>query len=311
MQTSPPKFSVIIPTYNRATTIPATINAILQQTNQDFEIIVMDDGSTDDTNKELEFFNEPRLKIFKQRNGGCANARSNGCDQASGEWLCFCDSDDIWTSGYLSRIDEASRVFDTDVIFTNYQVEGETQPRIYGNQHNRWLKKWKVETFYPFTLMSEDLYIGLLEWQPTFPSAFSIKRDFYKSIGGIKKDLGKVRSEDGHLTRRAAAFGRFTYIDANLVMLGRQEDNLSSSFLENLCGGVSHLERFIEQKEIPEKYFNPTKEEIINHHKQICDQAYWAGNYKHSLRAIRRIPMRQWSLRTYRNFLFSKFRTLN
>lgn len=303
--THTPKFSVIIPTYNRELIVLNVIQAVLQQSEQDFEIIIIDDGSKDRTVETIRTLNDDRIKIFEQTNKGCSIARSNGCDQASGEWLAFCDSDDIWAPEYLQEVSKAIGTYNTDVVFTNYQVEGEDKPRIDGKYAKDWISKWSIDQNSRTYLCSENFYDGLLEWQPTFPSAFTIRTSFYHQIGGIKKDLNRVRSEDGHLVRRAAAHGRYAYIARNLVTLGRQEDNLSSNYLRNLCGGVSHLERFIARKEIPEQYFESTIREIINHHKQICDQAFWAKDYKQSLASASVIPFRQWTVRTLRNYIIS------
>ncbi len=91
-----PKISVIIPTYNRAGTLPRAIDSILDQTIKDIELIVVDDGSTDSTPEILgDYISEDkRIKILKQKNQGPATARNNGVVRSSSKYIAFMDSDD-------------------------------------------------------------------------------------------------------------------------------------------------------------------------------------------------------------------------
>jgi len=92
-----PEISVIIPAYNAEKTIVETIQSIQDQTFQDLEIIVIDDGSTDKTLKILHQIDDPRLKIFSYENGGVSVARNRGILHSQGEFLSFIDADDLWT----------------------------------------------------------------------------------------------------------------------------------------------------------------------------------------------------------------------
>ena len=91
-----PKVSVIIPTYNRAETVSRAIESVLAQTVTDIEVIVVDDGSVDDTGKLLEAMFGDRIRYFAQVNQGASVARNRGVVEARGEWIAFLDSDDIW-----------------------------------------------------------------------------------------------------------------------------------------------------------------------------------------------------------------------
>jgi glycosyltransferase involved in cell wall biosynthesis len=90
-----PKVSVVIPTYNRASYIGEAIQSVLNQTYQDFELIVVDDGSTDNTGTALDQFGE-RIRVLYQQNSGVSVARNKGTFAARGEWVAFLDSDDEW-----------------------------------------------------------------------------------------------------------------------------------------------------------------------------------------------------------------------
>src|SRR5665213_1460293 len=90
-----PLISIIVPAFNRANTIARTINSILLQTYSDFEIIVVEDGSTDETIKVLQQFTDMRLKIiYHDTNKGVTAAKNTGLNNIHGEWFTILDSDD-------------------------------------------------------------------------------------------------------------------------------------------------------------------------------------------------------------------------
>ncbi|GAB4317631.1 MAG: glycosyltransferase [Candidatus Sumerlaeia bacterium] len=91
-----PVFSVIIPTYNRAALVREAVASVLSQTFQDFELIVVDDGSTDKTPSVLKQIEDPRLSMLVQPRSGPSAARNAGARRAKGRWLAFLDSDDLW-----------------------------------------------------------------------------------------------------------------------------------------------------------------------------------------------------------------------
>lgn len=112
-----PKISVIIPTYNRAAVLPRAVDSVLAQKGAEFELIIVDDGSTDGAECALrgtrpshlvprKVFNEsrvpsPELRVFHQENRGPSSARNLGIREAKGEWITFLDSDDEWLPGKL------------------------------------------------------------------------------------------------------------------------------------------------------------------------------------------------------------------
>ena len=92
-----PLVSVIVTTYNRASFLSETIDSILYQTYKNFELIVVDDGSTDNTEEAVKMYSDSRLQYIKTNNwGGPAKPRNVGINKAKGEYIAFCDDDDIW-----------------------------------------------------------------------------------------------------------------------------------------------------------------------------------------------------------------------
>lgn len=97
-----PRFSIIIPTYNRADSVTHTLESCFSQTFDDFEIVVVDDGSKDNTVEVLNAIDDARLKVVTQDNAGPAAARNTGMDNASGDFIAFLDSDDVWYPDFLA-----------------------------------------------------------------------------------------------------------------------------------------------------------------------------------------------------------------
>jgi glycosyltransferase involved in cell wall biosynthesis len=95
------QISVIIPIHNDALFIQAAITSVLSQGVENLEIIIIDDGSTDDFEEKIKCFNDPCIRLIKQNNSGAAIARNNGVKNARGEFLAFLDADDIWAPNKL------------------------------------------------------------------------------------------------------------------------------------------------------------------------------------------------------------------
>lgn len=116
------KFSIIIPTYNRADFIAKTIQSVLDQTYPNFELLVVDDGSKDNTREVVEAIQDPRVKYFLKENGERGAARNYGIKRAVGEYITFLDSDDLL---YPFHFEEAMNVLekypDADVFHLSYE----------------------------------------------------------------------------------------------------------------------------------------------------------------------------------------------
>ncbi len=116
-----PRVSVLIPTYNCATTIEESIDSVLNQTYKNLEIIVVDDGSTDNTRALLQGYGE-RVRYFYQENAGAVRARLHGLHQARGEYIAIIDADDIWLPEKLRvEVEVLDATPETDLIFTDFQ----------------------------------------------------------------------------------------------------------------------------------------------------------------------------------------------
>lgn len=114
--------SVIIPLYNKAATIERAINSVLNQTIQDFELIVVNNGSTDGGQETVLKIQDPRIKLVEQNNQGVSMARNRGIEEASTDWIAFLDADDEWETTFLETVTRLHNDYpECDVCATAYR----------------------------------------------------------------------------------------------------------------------------------------------------------------------------------------------
>ncbi len=124
------KISVVIPLYNKAAYIERAIQSVLAQSSPDYELIIIDDGSTDDSSKMVQSITDSRIQLIQQRNQGECAARNRGIQEANYELIAFLDADDAWKPGFLKTILRLRSTYpnvgayavecewqDTDIIF--------------------------------------------------------------------------------------------------------------------------------------------------------------------------------------------------
>lgn len=143
--------SIIIPLYNKEKCIRKTIDSILNQKNfSDFEVVVVDDGSTDKSCEIVASYQDPRIKLYKKKNGGPSSARNYGVQKAEGQWIIYLDADDTFFDYTLSLFHKTSlkhpqyncfsgniaRVDDKGLRVVNPMAEGEIT-----NPYRAWLTK--------------------------------------------------------------------------------------------------------------------------------------------------------------------------
>lgn len=127
------KFSVVIPLYNKASYVAKAIESVLLQTFSDYELIVVDDGSSDGSdNIALETIgNRGNCRLMRQENAGVSVARNNGVVASRGEYLCFLDADDWWEPSFLEEMSKICREFPEAGIYgVNYDLVYETKTRV-------------------------------------------------------------------------------------------------------------------------------------------------------------------------------------
>jgi len=122
-----PFFSIIIPAYNSGKVLRKCLESIVNQSFSDFEILIMDGISTDDTLKIIESFKDFRIKIYSEEDKGIYDAINKGVDVSSGEWLYFIGSDDeLYNNNVLGEIYSIAKATNEKIIYGNVKVKGDT-----------------------------------------------------------------------------------------------------------------------------------------------------------------------------------------
>ena len=207
----PPLVSVVLPTFNRAWTLKEAMDSVLGQTHGSFELIVVDDGSTDDTAALLESY-AGRVRIIRQENKGVSAARNRGAAQAGGRFLAFLDSDDLWLPDKLAvqvkffRDHPQARICQTGEIWIRN-----------GRRVNPGLRHQKV---------SGDIFLPSLRLCLVSPSAVMMTRELFHAHGGFDETF--FACEDYDLWLRIGRTTPVYLLEPSLVVKrGGHPDQLS------------------------------------------------------------------------------------
>lgn len=113
-----PFFSVIIPLFNKEKFIEATLKSVLNQTFIDFEILIINDGSTDNSATIIEEFDDPRIRYFLKENAGVSSARNDGIKKAQSNYITFIDADDYWYPDFLEEMFKILQNYPQQKVFS-------------------------------------------------------------------------------------------------------------------------------------------------------------------------------------------------
>ena len=197
------RVSVIIPTWNRAAAVVAAVGDVLRQTETDFEVLVCDDGSTDDSRERVRAIPDPRLFWIDGPRSGCPAApRNRGIRLARGEWIAFLDSDDRWLPSKLARQLEVASAAGVGAVSSNATRLRDGKPSGTVVDHPRPL------------IRTADL----LSSNPVVCSSMVVRADVLARCGGFPEDRAHLAIEDHALWLRVAAITDIAYIPESLVL---------------------------------------------------------------------------------------------
>jgi glycosyltransferase involved in cell wall biosynthesis len=223
MGTETPRISVVMPAYNSAAFIHRAIKSVWAQTYTPLELIVVDDGSIDDTAQAAAAV-DPRTKVIRQPNGGPGSARNRGAKESTGDWIAFLDADDAWRPNKLERQLPHLQRDEVDVVFS--QV---VDP----------LDEWTPKSELNFDLLWHQNYIGL--------STSVVRRKTFESVDGFDEDRAILGIEDYNLWLRMASRGtRFEFVKEQLVEYTPAPGNLSSNYFKIAQAAARNAEKVAE-----------------------------------------------------------------
>lgn len=218
--------SIIVPTYNRSSLLIETINSILSQTFSDFELIIVSDGSTDDTAEMVLNVDDERIALIElEKNYGYPSvARNRGIDAAKGDYLAFCDDDDLWEENklmaQLEKVKEGK-----DFVFTNvtyFENNTKTVPHLRGRLTNL------IFNFLPQSFAY--IFFHLVSWIPN--SGVLLSKELL-GVNRFSEDERYRASEDYELWLRIFRKARMSFINSGMVIYRVHQNNISANIGEN------------------------------------------------------------------------------
>lgn len=220
-----PAVSVVIPAYNAAWCIRKAVDSVLAQTFRDVELIVVDDGSTDDTAAILRSYADT-LRVVSQANGGMSSARNAGIRAARGRYVAFLDSDDRWLPDKLER-QVALMTAQPDLAFCAATATLEDPD---GNVVGAWACSGKSEASVADVFASHAAIAG-------GASSVLARRELVQALGGFDETL--FGAEDTDLWIRLAAAGRFACIAEPLVVVLKRPGSVSRNRRRMRAGAIA------------------------------------------------------------------------
>lgn len=177
-----PFFSIIIPLYNKEKYIQNTLNCVFKQVFSNFEVIVINDGSTDGSLAILnQFTNDSRLKIIHQKNQGVSAARNKGMENAQADYICFLDADDTWKPNHLQAFYEVIFKFSEAKMYCNRYVTQISK--------NSFIENNFIDIAENYEGYVEDFFKSSLINRVALTSAVCIHKDVLNDIGGFDPQL--------------------------------------------------------------------------------------------------------------------------
>ena len=249
-----PLVSVILPTYNRARLLGRAVKSVLNQTFEDFELIIVDDGSTDDTESVIRSFDDERIKYIRHpMRRGVSAARNTGIKASRGRYIAFQDSDDEWLPKKLEKqvdVFENARP-DVGVVYTGmWRIRRDKSIKYYPAKEVE-----RKEGHIHDLLISRSLDIAT--------ATAMVRRCCFDKVGVFDENL--LAFEDYDLWLRISKYYRFKYIDEPLIRAFLQEDSITL----NADASVTAMEHIIS------KYW----EDFAKYPKALRKHCVWIGNH--------------------------------
>ena len=270
------KISVVVPSYNRADLLPATLDAILAQTFPAHEIIVVDDGSNDDTVAMLQRY-QPRVRAMPIANSGDLVARNIGLGAASGDLVAFCDSDDLWMPTFLEtmtglwrREPQLTAAYSNFVILqgdtTGTTSKFDTAPAGFWDG---------AREFGPDMLVFDTSLIErLIRYQPFFASCIIVNRIAFRAHGGWDEAASRIVGSDFATALRVAEHPPIGVVSRPLVAIRKHAGNFSADVQAMNLGDAEVLEIVMSTRPSLAPYGDQIRASIVRRRRDAFDIAF-------------------------------------
>jgi glycosyltransferase involved in cell wall biosynthesis len=254
--------SIIIPTYNRSGFLKESVESVLSQTFNDFELIIVDDGSTDDTADVVSSSCDPRIQYEYQVNRGVSSARNVGVSLATAPYIAFLDSDDIWLPGKLeNQLSFFHERPDISICQTE-ELWVRNGRRVNPRQKHAKHSGWIFEACLPLCIVS--------------PSAVMFRREAFDALGGFDESFPACEDYDLWL-RAALRYEIHTLSEPMIIKRGGHDDQLSRQWGLDVWR-IRALEKILGDSMLSEKRRDLVFAEIARRSRIVADGAKKRGN---------------------------------
>ncbi len=301
---TPLSISVIVPTYNRANLISETLRSILQQSYQPEEIIVVDDGSHDETEDVVRQFRS--IRYLRIQNSGECTARNIGVSSTSAPFVAFCDSDDLW---HRDKLLLQARLFednsDLDYSFTNFRTVIDGKWSVATKFDSSPVGYWELprrQTDSDGFIIEQPLFKNLLRHQPIFPSTLLMKRSFFELVGRWNEALGRTLSVDLEFHLRCVGRAPIGVVSAPVVGIRKHNSNFSGDPLKSLLGEIEILRFVLKHNPDAKSHEDLIRQQVTRRFMMAAEAAFANGDLALARELFQAIPSssRSWKLHVKR-----------
>jgi len=276
-----PRVSVIMPLFNKAPYVKKAVGSVLAQSFRDWELIVVDDGSTDGGPQVVLDLADERCHVYSQGNLGVSAARNSGVRLAKGELLAFLDADDWWDTDFLKEmVSFADKYPEAGLWASNYWYAKRGKTRVAVNQETGYFN-------YPKSYLRNDA-------MPTWTGAVLLRKENFEQVGGFP--LGIKLGEDFLLWSKIALKYKFAFLDKPLAYYNNDVP-ASARATRNLYPPEQHMLFHLEHLEGRAEW------------KALCDKLrvnglleYWLSDkyHKAALKELRKVDWKKQPRKVYR-----------
>jgi len=203
-------FTIVIPLYNKIRSIAATIESVLNQTNADFELIIINDGSTDGSERIVSNYDDNRIRLISRENRGLCATRNEGIERATNDFVTLLDADDVLDVTFLEKMKQLMDGFpNCDVYCSSYDVEkrGKILKR---KLHLPFEHSGIIEDYYDCQLKNTEILV--------WTCVAVVRKQAFKRAGMY--DIGLTRAEDFDMWYRIFPEGKLAYLNEPLAIYG-------------------------------------------------------------------------------------------
>ncbi len=304
--------SVIIPTYNRANVLGRSIKSVLNQSYQDFELIIVDDGSTDNTCRLVDTFNDPRIRYLRNNQRlGANGARNIGIQNSKGDYIAFQDSDDVWRSDKLEKqVNMFHEMEDIDIIYSRYM-------RHWQNGKNELVPNKN----YTKNMLQEEIAHTLAESNVIGTPTMIARKKCFCECGMF--DLELKRFQDWEINIVFVQHYKYGFIDDMLVDAYESDDSISniSNIMDSIASIVKKHQKFFEAQGTIDMQFTmlaylAMDEKKLKDLQEILGETLffrsiysYCENYSRRLEVIKKNYnfMKEWISRGKNNYIVNSF----